>query len=105
MALGVGRRERRLADAAQPMQGCDRDPALVAFQRRVDRFERVVAAEEVPRDADRDVRDRDRLGGFGLSGRRRHRLALGLGSQVKGMDFSHSRAEALCEVFHKFGVG
>ena len=33
MAFGVGRRDRRLADAAQPMQRGDRDPALVTFQR------------------------------------------------------------------------
>ena len=40
MPLGVGGGERRLADAAQPVQRGDRDAPFVALQRRLDRGER-----------------------------------------------------------------
>ena len=61
MAFGVGGRQRRLADPAQPMQGRDREPALAALQRRVDRFERVVAPEKVARHVDWNVRESKRF--------------------------------------------
>src|SRR4051794_28064758 len=57
MALGEGGRQRGLADAAQPVQGRDRDPTLVAPQRRLDRCQRVVTAQEEQRYMDRDIRD------------------------------------------------
>ena len=68
MALGISCRERCLADAAQPMHRRNRDPSLVALERRIDRLERVVAAEEMLGDGDGDIADRDVLQGdsFGL---------------------------------------
>ena len=59
MALRISRRERRLPDAAQPMHRRDRDPSLVALERRIDRLQRVLAAEEMLGDGDRDIADRD----------------------------------------------
>ena len=43
MALRISRRKRRLPDAAQPMHRRDRDPSLVALERRIDRLQRVLA--------------------------------------------------------------
>jgi hypothetical protein len=57
MAFGVGCRERRLTDPAQPMERRDRDPPFVTFQRRVDRLKRVVAAEEMEGNTNRNVRE------------------------------------------------
>ena len=37
----------------------DRDPSLVALERRIDRLQRVLAAEEMLGDGDRDIADRD----------------------------------------------
>ena len=65
MPLGVGGRQRGLADSAQPVQRRDGDAALVALERRLDGGERVVAAEEMRRHPDRDVGDREHLAGKG----------------------------------------
>src|SRR6516165_7736807 len=65
MALRVSRGERGLADAAQPVQRRDRDAALVAIERRLDRRECIVAPHEMQRHADGDVRY------GGLAGERR----------------------------------
>jgi hypothetical protein len=61
MPLGIGSRQHRLADAAQPVQCGDRDTALVAAERRLDRGQRLLAAHEMSRYSDRDVGDRDHL--------------------------------------------
>jgi len=53
--LGIGGREHRLADAAQPVQSRDRRATLVPLQRPFDRGKRLLAAHEVGRNADRDV--------------------------------------------------
>ena len=65
MPLGVGGSQRGLADSAQPMQRRDGDAALVALKRRLDGCQRIVAAEEVRRHADRDVGDGEHLAGKG----------------------------------------
>jgi hypothetical protein len=61
MPLRKGRREHRLADPAQAVQGGDRDAALVVAKPRLDRGQRLLAAHEMCRYADRDIRDRDHL--------------------------------------------
>jgi hypothetical protein len=57
VALGIGRRKRGLAHAAQPVQRGDGDAAAVAGERGIDGRQRVVAAEEMLGYADRDVGD------------------------------------------------
>jgi hypothetical protein len=57
-ALCVSGSKRGLAGAAQPMQGRDSDATFVAFERRLDRCERVVAPHEMQWDTDGDVRQR-----------------------------------------------
>ena len=57
-ALCVSGSKRGLSDAAQPVQGRDSDAAFVAFERRLDRCERIVAPHEMPWDTDGDVRQR-----------------------------------------------
>lgn len=74
MAFGISRRKGRLPDAPQPMHRRDRDPSLAALECRVDRLQRVLAAEEMLRDGDRDIADRDAVLArkrdfFGRSGR------------------------------------
>ena len=65
MTLGVGRGQRRFTDASQAVQRRDRGPALVTHQRGVDRSERVVAAEEVARNSDRNIREGEPIAGKG----------------------------------------
>ena len=84
MPLRVGGRQRGLADAAQPVQRRDGDAALVALERRLDRCQRVVAAQEMRRHPDRDVGDGEPLPGnanaagasrFSMNSRKRMRAA------------------------------
>ena len=63
MPLGIGGRQYGLADAAQPVQGGDGDPALIAAEPLLDRGERLVAAHEMFGHMHRDVRDRNSLAG------------------------------------------
>ena len=65
MPLGIGGRQYCLADAAQPVQRHNRDPALPAAEPLLDRGERLVAAHEMLGDMHRDVRDRSGLAGKG----------------------------------------
>ena len=59
MALRISRRQGRLPDAPEPMHRRDRDPSLAALECRVDRLQRVLAAEEMLRDGDWDIAERD----------------------------------------------
>lgn len=63
MSFGIGGGKNRLSSAAQPMDHGDRDPALVALERFLNRRERFVAAEKMLWNPDRDVGDREHLAG------------------------------------------
>src|ERR1019366_3044867 len=61
MFFSIGGRKRGLADTAQPMHGRNGGAAFIAFERCLDRGQRVVAAQKMLRDADRNIGDRERL--------------------------------------------
>ena len=78
IALGVGRRQRGLADPAQAVQRGDGDAALVPRQRRLDGGERSLATQKMLRHPDRDVGDGEDFPGKRGRGRRcalLHKLA------------------------------
>jgi hypothetical protein len=74
MALGISRRQRGLADAAQPMQRRDGDTAFVALERGLDICKRIVAPHEMGRHPNRDIGDgENRAGKRDGAGRHRRR--------------------------------
>ncbi len=70
MLCRVGGRERRLADAAKPVQGRDGDPAFLVGERSLDRGKGVVAPHEMRRYPDRDVGGGKRFARLGHADRR-----------------------------------